>query len=353
MDVKCMSNQLYDVIIIGAGQAGIAMSYQLKQNGVKKHLMLEACKRIGDSWRNRYKSLVLFTPKSYSALPGLTMKGNPNSYPTKDEMADYLESYVAYFDLPHRLNVSVQKVQQDNGYFSIHTSTERLRSKKVVIATGAFQKPYIPPVTKKNNDISQIHSFSYTEPKDLDDGSVLIVGGGNSGAQIAVELAKDRNVTLAVSHKLKFLPLQLLRKSIFYWLEKLRLLDAGIDTTRGRQFRKRNDPIFGKELKEAIKNQKVKIKPRVTKVNGNYVMFADDSSMNVDQIIWATGFVPSYGFIHINGAIDLNGRPIHTRGVSPIRGLYYIGLPWQYSRSSALVCGVAKDAKFLADKMFC
>jgi len=343
---------IHEVIIIGAGQAGIAMSHQLKQKGIENHIMIDAQKRIGDSWRSRYKSLVLFTPKSYSALSGLEMKGNPDSYPTKDEMADYLEDYVAHFNLPHKMNTVVTRIEKANNYFNVFTIGEKLRSRKVVVASGAFQKPYIPSVIHNENAVSHIHSSSYTESKYLNNGTVLIVGGGNSGAQIAVELSKDREVILAISHKLKFLPLEVFGKSIFNWLEKLQLLYAGTDTIRGRLFQKRNDPIFGKELKQAIKTQKVKIKPRVTEVDGKKVTFSDGSSRKVNQIIWATGFVPSYEIIQIDGAIDKKGRPIHNRGVSPIDGLCYIGLPWQYSRGSALVCGVGRDAEYLIDKLY-
>ncbi|MGY0692350.1 flavin-containing monooxygenase [Virgibacillus sp. FSP13] len=342
---------MFEVIIIGAGQAGIAMSHQLKQKGIENHIMIDDQKRIGDSWRSRYKSLVLFTPKSYSTLPGLKMKGVPDSYPTKDEIADYLEDYVAYFNLPHKMNTVVTSIEKKNNYFNVITTGENFLSRKVIVASGAFQKSYIPSVIHNNDSVLHIHSSSYIEPENLNDGTVLIVGGGNSGAQIAVELSKDREVILAISHRLKFLPLRVFGKSIFYWLQKLQLLYAGTDTLRGRLFQKRDDPIFGEELKQAIKSQRVKIKPRVTEVDGKKIIFSDDSTLEVSQIIWATGFVPSYEMIHIDGAIDEKGRPIHNRGVSPIDGLYYIGLPWQHSRGSALVCGVGRDAEYLMSKL--
>ena len=227
---------IYEVIIIGAGQAGIAMSHQLKQKGIENHIMIDAQKRIGDSWLSRYKSLVLFTPKSYSALPGLEMKGDPDTYPTKDEMADYLEAYVSYFNLPQKLDIVVEKIEKENNHFNIYTTSEQLRAGNVVVATESFHRPYIPPIVHGVNTIPQIHTSLYTEPKDLNDGSVLIVGGGNSGAQIAVELSMDREVILAISHKLQFLPLHVFGRSIFYWLEKLQLLYAGTDTIRDRIF---------------------------------------------------------------------------------------------------------------------
>ncbi len=349
-----MSKKIYEVIIIGAGQAGIAMSYELKQKGINNYLMIDSQNRIGDSWRFRYQSLVLFTPKSYSALPGLKMKGAPNSYPTKDEMANYLERYVAHFNLPYKMNTLVTRIAKKNGYFNIYTKNAKFLAKKVIIASGTFQKPYIPPVIqKRDHSVYYVHSSSYIAPKTLRSGNVLVVGGGNSGAQIAVELLSDRkDVILAMSSRPKYLPLQILGKSVFYWLDKLQLLYAGTDTIRGRQFQKRNDPIFGTELKLAIKERKIKVKPRVTEVEGNQVTFSDGSTLSVDNIIWATGFVPAYEMIDIEGAIDHSGNPIHERGVSPIDGLYYIGLPWQYSRGSGLVCGIGRDAIYLVEKIY-
>ena len=201
--------------------------------------------------------------------------------------------------------------------------------------------------------VTRAGSINYVDSSNLSSGPVLVVGGGNSGAQIALELSNDReDVTLSMSHRPKFLPLQVFGKSIFYWLEKLQLLYAGTNTMRGRRFQKSNDPIFGLELKRAIKEQHLQIKPRVTKVVGEQVTFSDGSTLKTNNIIWATGFIPAYEMIEIAGAIDEKGWPIHERVVSPINGLFYIGLPWQYSRGSGLVCGVGKDAKYLAGKIF-
>lgn len=346
-------DKLYDVIIIGAGQSGIVMSHKLKHKNIK-HIMLDASSRIGDSWRFRYKSLVLFTPKKYSSLSGLMMKGNPESYPTKDEMADYLESYVSHFDLPHKLGVKVIKVVKELNHFHIFTADSKrsLIAKQLVIASGAFQEPFIPPIISNfNSNVLHLHSSKYIEPSQLQEGKVLVVGGGNSGAQIAVELAKYREVLFAVSHKMKFLPLRVMGKSIFYWLEKFKLLYAGIDTKRGKWFQNQNDPIFGKEIKEFIVDGNIIQKVRVSQVNGTEVIFEDESREQVNNIIWATGFIPSFKWIDIEGAISDNGQPVQQRGVSCIKGLYFIGLPWQYHRGSALVYGVDRDAEYLSKIM--
>lgn len=228
--------------------------------------------------------------------------------------------------------------------FELTTNQGIIKSKQIVIASGAFQKPFIPPIILDNKEnIQHIHSSQYVSPTQLSKDSVIVVGGGNSGAQIAVELAQDREVTIAISHPFKFLPLRFLGKSIFKWLELGGLLYAGTDTKKGRWFKKRNDPIFGYELKRLIAEDKINIKGRVVQVKGNEIVFQDQSKQKYDSIIWTTGFVPFYEWINIEGVISSSGIPIHKRGVSPINGLYFIGLPWQYHRGSALICGVGRD----------
>lgn len=337
---------VYDVIVIGGGQAGIATGYLLKKKGIS-FAILDANERVGDSWRNRYDSLVLFTTRTYSSLTGLAMEGSPEGFPTKDEMADYLESYVNHFNLPVNLNVHVNEVKKSNRIFEIHTSHGIMKTNQVIIATGAFQKPYIPSVIEGDVQSFQMHSSFYLSPKQIPNGSVLIVGGGNSGAQIAVELAKTNEVTMAVSQPFKFLPLHFLHKSIFRWLEIAGLLFAGNDTRRGKWFRKQNDPIFGYSLKKLIDTKQLLIKPRVINVKGSEVTFEDNSKMSFDAIIWSTGFTASYDCIKIEGAISQNGDIIHHRGISPVEGLYFLGLPWQHQRGSALICGVSRDASYL------
>ncbi len=339
--------EYYDVVIVGAGQAGIAMGYYLKREGIS-FILLDSNKRIGDSWRQRYDSLVLFTSRKYSSLPELRMNGSSEEFPTKDEMADYLEQYLSHFGIPLKLNTSVVNIKKNHETFEIESNHGIIVANQVVIATGPFQKPFIPPVTvNKEDKLFQIHSSTYRSPKQLSKGSVLVVGGGNSGAQIAVELAHKSNVTLAVGHPFKFLPLRFLGVSIFYWLDLFGLLFAGVDTKKGSWFRKRKDPIFGFKLKTLLANHKINLKPRVVRVEGNEVLFEDNSVQSFENIVWSTGFFPSYDFIRIDGATSPSGKPIQERGISPIKGLYYIGLPWQYQRGSALICGVGPDAEYL------
>lgn len=338
---------MLDVIIIGAGQAGLSMGFFLKQQDVS-FLLLDAGERVGDSWRKRYDSLILFTPKSYSALPGMTFEGDQDAFPSKDEMADYLETYAKHFSLPVQLRTYVQKVKQIDSGFEVVTNKEILYSKQIIIASGAFQAPFLPSASRQYpKDVFQIHSSAYISPKQIPEGPILVVGGGNSGTQIAAELAMEREVTIAISRPFKFLPVHFFGRSIFSWLETLGFLYAGTDTKRGAWFRKQGDSIFGFEFRNLIQNGRVRVKPRVVDVQGDRTVFLDGSNMVVKNIIWSTGFAPDYKWLEIKGALDEKGEPLHYRGVSSVKGLFFIGLPWQRQRGSALVCGVGRDAEYL------
>lgn len=339
-----------DLIIIGAGQAGLTMGYYLKQEGYN-FLLLEAGKRVGDSWRNRYDSLQLFTPRSYSSLPGMALIGEKNEFPYKDEIATYLEEYARHFQLPVQLQTEVLKIKKEE-IFELHTPTEILQTKKVIIASGAFQQPFIPSVSANlSSHIFQIHSSQYKSPSQIPKGKVLVVGGGNSGMQIAVELAKTHEVTVSISHPLTFLPLQLFGKSIFNLLEKVGLLYAEINTKRGRWFQKRKDPIFGFEGKKLIRNGAIKLQEKVVSASRNNIMFQNGDTYSAESIIWSTGFVQNYNWIEIEQAVNEKGFPNHVKGISPVKGLYYIGLPWQSQRGSALICGVGKDAEYVLSEI--
>ncbi|MES1048793.1 oxidoreductase [Bacillus thuringiensis] len=342
---------MIDLIIIGAGQAGLTMGYYLKQEGYN-FLLLEAGKQVGNSWRNRYDSLQLFTPRSYSSLPGMALIGEKNEFPYKDEIATYLEEYARHFQLPVKLQTEVLKIKKEKEIFELHTPTEVLQTKKVIIASGGFQQPFIPSVSANlSSHIFQIHSSQYKSSPQIPQGKVLVVGGGNSGMQIAVELAKTHEVTVSISHPLTFLPLQLFGKSIFNLLEKMGLLYAEINTKRGRWFQKRKDPIFGFEGKKLIRNGAIKLQEKVVSASGNNIMFQNGDIYSAESVIWSTGFVQNYNWIEIEQAVNEKGFPNHIKGISPVKGLYYIGLPWQSQRGSALICGVGKDAAYVLSEI--
>lgn len=337
----------YDVIIIGAGQAGLSMGHYLKQTNLS-FLILDKANEIGETWKDRYDSLTLFTPRAYSSLPGLKMDGNQNEYPTKDEVAIYLEQYVNTFSLPIQCKTTVERVSKTDNGFNVITGNGEFKARKVVIATGPFQNPYIPEFSKElSNNVYQVHSSQYKNPTELNEGSVLVVGGGNSGAQIVVEVSKKRKTYFSVSHKMKFLPQDIGGKSIFWYFDKLGIYRANVHSLIGKFLKRQHDPIFGFELKSQLKRGKITLKPRTKSIVNDIFVFDDESKVKVSNVIWATGFKSDYSWIDIPYLINENGLPNHERGITQIDGLYFLGLAWQSSRGSALIQGVGADAEYL------
>ena len=236
---------IYDVVVIGAGQAGLSMGFYLKQTSLS-FMILDNHENVGDVWRKRYDSLVLFTPRSYSSLPGLALEGDPSGFPTKDEIADYLELYADTFDIPIQFKCQIQRVQKENNIFYISTNDESLiKTKKIVIATGPFHTPRIPPFAKElPKHVVQLHSSEYKNPNQLTDGSVLVVGR-NSGAQIAVELSQHHETYLSVGQKIRFIPTDIATRNIFWWFDKLGILHADRNSFIGKKVQSQGDPIFG------------------------------------------------------------------------------------------------------------
>ncbi|WP_394542681.1 flavin-containing monooxygenase [Priestia aryabhattai] len=337
----------YNTIVIGAGQAGLAMGYYLKQKSLS-FLIIDSKSRVGDSWRHRYDSLKLFTPRSHSALPGPNVEGNQHGYPTKDEIADYLERYSTHYDLPVQLETAVTKLFKENELFRLVTTKGEYVAKNVVVATGPFQIPFIPAIEKDiSQDIFQVHAAHYRNPSQLRDGTTLIVGAGNSGVQIATEVAESREVYLSVGKRMKFLPYTLLNRSIFWWFQVLGVSKATIHSKLG-QFMKKNDPIIGKELKPLLKRGTVKKVSKVIKADGRELICEHGEKIQPENIIWATGYHNDYEWLQIPNIIDNNNNVVHDRGKTREKGLYFLGLSWQYRRGSALLLGVGDDAKFLA-----
>ncbi|MBV7507665.1 NAD(P)/FAD-dependent oxidoreductase [Bacillus sp. sid0103] len=337
---------LYDVVVIGGGQAGLSIGYYLKQTSLS-FIILDNQKAVGDAWRKRYDSLVLFTPRAYSSLPGLALNGDPSGFPTKDEIADYLEHYPETFDLPIH-HSHVQKVQEENQLFTITTNDSLIKTKKIVVATGPFHTPRIPSFAKElPTEMVQLHSSQYKNHTQLKDGAVLVVGAGNSGTQIAVELSEHHETYLSIGQKIRFLPLTVAGRSIFWCFDKLGILKADRNSWIGKKIQSQADPIFGYYLKEKLKKKRVTLKGRTISINKDEIHFEDQSSVKVENIIWATGFLPNYSWIDIPHLFDDHGHVKHNRGVTEIEGLYFLGLPWQQRRGSALLFGVGDDAEFL------
>ncbi|ALI99461.1 flavin-containing monooxygenase [Rufibacter tibetensis] len=342
---------VYDVIVIGAGQAGLAMGYYLHLQQ-KNFLLVEAASQLGQSWRNRYDSLRLFTPAEYCQLPGLPLLLPEGYYPTKDEIADYLKQYANHFKLPVALGQKVVQVTKPDDLFYIQTTSQTFQARQVVIATSPFQTPFVPVyLTAPSERMVQLHSSQYRNPAQLSAGKVLVVGAGNSGAQIAVELAKTHEVHLSVKKEPKFSGLRKLGKSVFWWATKTGAIYASPTSLFGKKVLMNNDVIYGRELEKLLQNKQITLRPEITGFHQQEVLFKNGTQTSFNSIVWATGFRPNYPWLQIPGALAANGQPVHVQGVSPVEGLFYLGLSWQRSRSSALLLGAGRDARFIAQHL--
>lgn len=340
-----MSNNV-DVLVIGAGQAGLAMGYYLKQSKLS-FVLVDDSERIGDVWRKRYDSLVLFSPRAYSSLPGLDLPGDSKGLPSKDEMANYLETYAKHFSIPICMDTRVEKLEQIDDKYRAVTSNGNYIAKNIVIATGPFRKPFIPEIQGKLSEkVLQLHSSEYRRPSQLPDGTVLVVGAGNSGSQIAAELSHTRKVYLSTGHELILIPHRILNRSIFWWLNVTLLSKVSADSKMAK-FLQKNEPVIGKELKPIIESGKVQVKERTLSFNDREITFNDQSKIMVDSIVWSTGFQIDFSWLNIPGVLDQNKQPIHQRGISSKKGIYFLGLPWLSRVGSAQLNGIGHDAKHL------
>jgi putative flavoprotein involved in K+ transport len=339
----------FEVTVIGAGQAGLAIGYCLSLQG-RRFVILEAEDSVGAAWRSRWDSLTLFTPRRYDGLPGLPFPGDPDGYPSRDEVIAYLERYAAEFDLPIRFDSAVRSLASTDTGFAIGLDDGRIEADQVVVATGPFQVPFVPAIARElSSDVFQTHSTGYRRPGDVSGGTVLVVGGGNTGFQIAKELSATHEVRLAVGSRQTPLPQRILGRDLFWWLTKLGVLKKTADSRIGRRARDR-DTLIGSSPRELRRRFGVELKPRAAGASGRTVRFEDGSELDVDAVIWATGYRSDYSWIE-PPVVDAEGRARHRRGVTDVPGLYFLGLSWQHTRGSALLGWVADDAEFIAGQI--
>jgi putative flavoprotein involved in K+ transport len=339
-----------DVVIVGAGQAGLAVGHHLARRGVR-FLIVDAGSEIGHVWRSRWDSLTLFTPAEYCSLPGTPFPAAAGTYPTKDQVADYLTGYVEEHQLPVQLRTTVHRLTSSGGLFHVDTSQGRFTAHQVVVATGPFQSPAVPRLADGlAPEVTQIHSAQYRNPDDVPGHRVLVVGGGNSGLQIATELAASRQVHVALGSAQTMVPQRPFGRDLFWWLTRTGFLAQPSTSFVARRFRRRGgDLVIGTSTKSLVRAG-VTIRPRLTCTGANRATFADGSSVDVDAVVWATGFRSDYGWIDVPGVWD--GRAVtHVRGRTAVPGLSFIGLPWQHTRGSALLGFVKDDAEWLVDQI--
>ncbi len=342
-----------DVIVVGAGQAGLATGYHLGRRGVR-YQILESRPALGDQWRERWDSLRLFTPARYSHLPGLALPLARGEFPTKDQFAEYLQSYARRFELPVRTGVSVTGLRVDADGFELTTSAGPLRASRVVVAGGPHGSPRIPAAAASLDPaIVQLHSSSYRNPAQLPDGDVVVVGAGTSGAAIALEVAQSGRRTYLAGRPTPHIPDPVFRYAgPLYWAFVNHVLT--LRTPVGRKvadgFTTRGAPLIRVSM-EQVQAAGVTTLTRLTDTSDGIPVFGDQTVGRPAAVVWATGFGPDLSWLP-DVPVTPDGWPITQRGlVDAMPGLAFVGLPFQYSLTSALIGGVGRDAEFVVNAL--
>jgi putative flavoprotein involved in K+ transport len=341
-------------VVIGAGQAGLSVGYHLQRLGTP-FVILDASRRVGDAWRRRWDSLRLFTPARYAGLDGLRFPAPAHSFPTKDEMGDFLEHYAQRFRLPVELGTRVDRVSRQGTRLLVVAGSRRFEAENVIIAMASFQRPRIPAFAAELDPaIVQVHSFDYRNPAQFGEGPVLVVGAGNSGAEIALESATSHRTWLAgrdtghvpfhVDRRLARYLLPVVLRGLFH-----RVLTVA--TPIGRLVRPKVLHVGGPLVRTKPRDLDaagVARLPRVVGSRRGQPLLADGRVLDVANIVWCTGFDPGFSWLDLP-VFDTHGDPKHEAGVVPTEpGLYFVGLHFLYAFSSTMIHGVGRDAERVA-----
>ena len=339
---------MYDFVIVGAAQAGLSIAYYLKEQN-KNFLLVDKESEIGASWLNRWDSLTLFTPTEFNHLPGMPFPAAKGHYPSKTEVAAYFKAYTKKFDFPVQLNTLVKNVKRTDNGFVLKTNTEHIEARQLIIGTGPFHIPYTPQfATNLSDSVFQIHSNFYKNPDQLNSGPALVVGGGDSGYQILDEIsASGRKTYFSGATDVKVLPQEILGRTLWWWFTKTGYLSFSRNSWVGRRISERHQPIIGTDVSEILGRKNVKAVGKTLNAFNNTLVAEEGKLTDIKNVIWATGYRPNFSWID-DLQLGKDGYPIHTRGISDMEGLYFIGLPWLHTRGSATLGGIKKDAQYLA-----
>jgi putative flavoprotein involved in K+ transport len=345
-------NEHVETVIIGAGQAGLSTGYHLARRG-RQFVILEAWPRVGDVWRHRFDSLRLYSPAWADSLPGFPFPADRWSYPTKDDMADYLEAYAERFELPVRSGWKVDRLCGGVGQYVVERGDRRLSATSVVVATGFYGTPNVPDFAAELDPrIVRMHSSEYRRPSQLRPGPILLVGAGNSGADIAMEVAPAFRTWLSGPDKGQ-IPVRIGSRRWKLALPLLWFLATRVLTVRtpiGRKIRPHVLESGAPRIRvktDDLKAAGVELVPRTVGVRDGLPLLEDGRVLHVENVIWCTGFRHDFDWIDAP-ALDEANQPVHEGGVAAARGLYFLGLDFQYSFASENVGGVRYDAKRIA-----
>jgi putative flavoprotein involved in K+ transport len=351
----------HEVVVIGAGQSGLAAAHDLAIRGID-FVVLEANERVGDSWRSRYDSLKLYSPAKYDALPGLPMPLPPNAFPSGHQMADYLESYAAHFKLPVQTKVRVESLRGRGGTrggFVIVAGDRTFEAAQVVISAGFFRVPQTPAFASDlDPTIVQLHSNDYRSPSQLADGLVLVVGLSHSGADVAMEVAAAGHRTIVSGKDHGQLPWSVESRTGRVAWPAMKFVAMNLLTLRtpiGRKMapriRKRGGPLLRHRRADLVRAGIELSDARTTGVRDGKPVLADGRVLDVANVIWCTGFRPDYSWIDLP-IFDEEGWPMQERGVvDSAPGLYFLGVVFQSGFTSILVVGAARDAAYVVDRI--
>jgi putative flavoprotein involved in K+ transport len=343
-------------VVIGAGQAGLSTGYFLARHGLP-HVILEAHRRVGDTWRRRWDSLRLFTPARFDGLAGMPYPAPAHSFPTKNEMADYLEAYASRFKLPVRTGVRVDRVSRQGDRYHISAGDQAFEAEHVVIAMATFQRPRVPPFAAElDPGIVQLHSSDYRNLDQLAPGSVLVVGAGNSGSEIAKETARAGRETWLAGRDVGHVPFRiegLLGRLLIPFVFRVvfhRVLT--VDTPIGRKARpaavSHGAPLIRVKPKD-LTALGVRRVGRVAGVRDGRPVLEGGQVLEPANVVWCTGYHPGLSWVELP-VFGPGGEPVQTRGVAAgEHGLYFVGLHFLYALSSTMIHGVERDARYVAD----
>jgi putative flavoprotein involved in K+ transport len=350
-----MATEVFDTVIVGGGQAGLATGYHLAKRG-RSFVILDASERVGDRWRNRWDSLRLYSPAGYDGLPGMRFPAKRTSYPTAREMADYLESYASRFELPVRSATSVDALTTDGERYVVRAGEQIFEADNVVVATGVMQEPYVPSFAPElDPGITQLHSSDYRNLSQLQEGPVLVVGASHSGADIAYEAAAEHDTILSgvdngqIPARVDTRRGRMAFRLLFFAGSHILTMGTPIGRKMRPHVRHGGAPLLRYRRKELLAAGVERTTARTVGVRDGMPVLDDGRVLDVRNVVWCTGFRPDLSWIDVPFAKEDDGYPVQYRGVvDSAPGLYFVGLLFLHSFTSMLVGGTGRDAERVA-----